>query len=476
MLIRQTLQYAPAQIIGPLAQFAGVVIWTHMLGPSEYGFVLLILAIQELGYLLGLCWWSTYTLRYFAGIKDRRAYQASENAVMVTGALAQVPIVLAGLAWTGHLADWPLLATTLPYALSRSALSHVSERARAAGDIRAYTVAQTMGPLLGLPLGLLALRFMAPALAVTGGFALVQLAILPFLLARLGFFVRPAFRFEPAQMRAALVYGGPLLAAGGFNWLSINAIRFVVEHSQGAVALGLVSVGWNLGQRLMTLIATLVTAAAFPLAVKSFEQDGRQAGLSQLSNNAILLLGLLVPAALGAAAIAAPMTMVLVGPEFRADTLAILPLAALAAALRNVRVHFADQTFLLCEHPNFVLVLDVLEAVLTLVCCAIGLQYGGLVGACLGCFCAYLAISIYSFGVAVLRYRLVLPIAALLRFLVAGLVMAAAIHLPLFPPNWIGLGLRIGIGLLVYTAASLVLWLPVLPRPMLKWSLGASAD
>ena len=213
MLIRQTLQYAPAQIIGPLAQFIGVVIWTHLLGPSEYGFVLLILAIQELGYLVGLFWWSSYTLRYFSGVADRAAFQACENTVMLLAALAQVPVVLAGLAWTGHLSDLPLVASTLLYVVSRSALTHVSERARAAGDIGTYTASQTLGPLLGLPLGLLALRFMPAAVAVTGGFALVQFAILPLLLARLGCFVRPVLRLRPRPPA-----GGPALwrpAAGG---------------------------------------------------------------------------------------------------------------------------------------------------------------------------------------------------------------------------------------------------------------------
>ncbi len=468
MLIRQTLQYAPAQIIGPLAQFVGVVIWTHLLGPSEYGFVLLILAIQELGYLLGLFWWSSYTLRYFAGVADRAAFQACENSVMLLAALAQVPVVLAGLAWTGHLSDLPLVGSTLLYVVSRSALTHLSERARAAGDIRTYTAAQTLGPLLGLPLGLLALRFMPAAVAVTGGFALVQFAILPFLLARLGCFGRPLLRLDPSHLRAALLYGGPLLAAGGFNWFSMNAIRFVVEHNEGAVALGLVSVGWNLGQRLMTLIATLVTAAAFPLAVKSFEQEGRGAGLLQLSRNAILLLGLLVPAALGVAAIATPMTNLLVGPEFRAATLAILPLTAFAAALRNVRVHFADQVFLLSKHTNFVLLINAVEAVATLVFCAAGLEWGGLPGACLGCLLAYAMIAAYSFAVAVLRYRLMVPVGATLRFLVASLIMAAAIRLQVFPPAWLGLALRIALGLLTYAALSFALWRPVLPRPMPK--------
>ena len=113
--------------------------------------------------------------------------------------------------------------------------------------------------------------------------------------------------------------------------------------------------------------------------------------------------------------------------------------------------------------------INAVEAVATLVFCAVGLEWGGLPGACLGCLLAYAMIAAYSFAVAVLRYRLMVPVGATCRFLVASLIMAAAIRLQVFPPAWLGLALRIALGLLTYSALSFVLWRPVLPRPMPRW-------
>ena len=47
MLIRQTLLYLPAQLLGPLAQLAAIVLWTHWLDPNEFGLFTLAMAMQE---------------------------------------------------------------------------------------------------------------------------------------------------------------------------------------------------------------------------------------------------------------------------------------------------------------------------------------------------------------------------------------------------------------------------------------------
>ena len=44
MLLKQTLLYLPAQIVGPAFQFMAVIVWTYWLTPEAYGVVALLLA------------------------------------------------------------------------------------------------------------------------------------------------------------------------------------------------------------------------------------------------------------------------------------------------------------------------------------------------------------------------------------------------------------------------------------------------
>ena len=64
MLIRQTILYLPAQLLGPLFQFIAAVVWTHWLVPDAYGVLAFVIAAQELAFALCLSWWSHYTMRY----------------------------------------------------------------------------------------------------------------------------------------------------------------------------------------------------------------------------------------------------------------------------------------------------------------------------------------------------------------------------------------------------------------------------
>ena len=63
MLIRQTIAYLPAQLIGPLSQFAMAIVLTHWLGAAEYGLTMLIFASQELTFRVSLAWWTSYMMR-----------------------------------------------------------------------------------------------------------------------------------------------------------------------------------------------------------------------------------------------------------------------------------------------------------------------------------------------------------------------------------------------------------------------------
>lgn len=468
MLLRQTFAYLPAQLVGPLAQFVAVLAWTHWLAPADYGLISLILAVQELAFLVGMSWWTHYTVRYLPALADPEPYRRAEGAVMALCGLCQIPVMGLALGLTGHLDEPALVAATLAFAVSRSLNSHLGERARSLGDVVTYTIVQLTGPILGFGLGLALMAVALGTTAVVAGFAVVQVAILPLLAGRLRLLNRILLPVDGAILRAAFGYGGPLLIAGGLGWLSVNGIRLVVEHGEGLVALGLLSVGWNLGQRLIAVVATLVTAAAFPLAVRQAAQGGTQAGIDQIGRTAILLFGLLVPSAIGIAAITDPLIRAVVGAEFQDATRLILPLAAAAATIRNLRMHLADQVFLIAEHPRSLLALNAAEAVLTMLLCVIGLLAGGLPGACLGVLAGTTFCAVAGFAIASLRYGLRLPLRDIAALTAASVAMGLLVRLDVYPAeNW-GLAVQVAAGAAIYLLlAGLVM------RPMIATILAS---
>ena len=460
MLIRQTMLYLPAQLLGPLAQFVAAIVWTHLLSLGDYGHLMIVLSAQELVSLLCLSWWTHYTMRYIGTMKDgeaRSRFQASENAVLLATGCAQIVVISILVFAFVDGASAGFLALSIAYTVSRCLVTHISERARADGNIADYSIAQIAGPLGGTLLGLvLMLTLDASPIEALAGYAIAQIASLAVIWHRLKLGFRIALP-NLTLFEAAMRYGLPLLVAGAFGWASMNGIRLVVEYAQGAAAVGLISVGWGLGQRAIAVVAMLVTAASYPLALKHMNAGSRTRSLEQVSLNGALIIGVLAPATIGVLMVGEAALNLMVAEPFRAMSAIILPIAVAAASLRNSRVHFLDQVYLLIEKPSALLQVNVVEAVATMGFCALGLVLGGLPGAALGCVPGALIGWIYGYGLT-RKYGLRLPWAHFLKIALATSFMALVLYLMPQGAGVVGLLIRISCGALSYCIAISLLY------------------
>lgn len=459
-MLRQTLLYLPAQLLGPLAMFVATVAWTHLLDAATYGVVAYVLAAQELVYMLTIAWWSLYVLRFRAGMDDdrRQRLAVADNAVVVGAAVVQAVIAAPLLAMLDTTVTVGLFLAATSMFVTRSLLTHYSEIARSEEAILTYTVAQLAGPLAGTLASFLVIALLeASATAALAGIALVQAVGLAVVAWRLGVAARLALP-DRDVLGGAIAYGLPMLATGGFSWVATNGIRLAIDEIAGGAALGLFSVGWGLGQRVATVAAMLLTAAAFPLAVRLFESGDREGALKRLADNGSLLFALLAPTTAGVALVARPLAELMIAEPFRAATVAILPLAVLAGGLRNQRSHFADQAFLLHAATARLIPLTLIEGVGCVAGTVIGLGLGGdglggLVAATLGCTIGTALGAAATFLVAIRDHGLRPQWGAWGRILIATAVMAAGLAPIPWPGGVLGLSLEITVGAGLYAAA-----------------------
>ena len=463
-LFRNTLLYLPAQVLGPFVQFAVVVAWTHLLDPAAFGVVTFVIAAQELTALFGIVWWSLYVLRFrqrYEGADEER-FRAMDVRMVLYGSLTQVAVAPFCLLAVGLVADRMTTLAAAAYLVTRLLVVHYSEWARSQHRIAAYTVAQFSGPILGSGLSVLALFVFGKTPAVVLlTMALGQAIGAAAVMASLG--VRPRLgRFDRQIFAEAMRYGGPpLIMSGLFAWSAINGVRVLVQVGAGAVGLGLLSAGWGLGQRVANFIAMLCTAAAFPLAVDRIEAGDRKGALEQVALNGTLMLALLAPATVGVAEMAAPLVNLLIAQDYRSITVFVLPVAAAAGAIRTYKTHTADQAGLLLERTRALTVSNFADAVLTLLCAAIGLHYGGIEGAAAGCLVGTVLAALGAMVYAVRWLELPLHFAASLRICAAVGAMLAALLLTPEPQSGLAIALNILLGVVVYGACLLALFPPL---------------
>jgi O-antigen/teichoic acid export membrane protein len=466
-LFRQTVLYLPAQVVGPFSQMAAAFIWTHWMTPEALGAYAIIIAVQELTYLLVLSWWSSYVQRFVTthdGADESLRLDQMEASIQLFAGLAQTVIVVAALAVAfDYMISSELVIATIAFTLTRNLTTHFAWRARARFETIAFTLLQAMGPTLGLGFGLVAVSMIAatPAMLLWS-YAAAQVLGLVISLPLMRFDIR-APQIDWRLFERAWAYGAPLLVAAVLAWVSVQGIRFIVEYEQGAAAVGLVTVGWWLGLRLTAFSALLVTGASFNVVVERVRETGDESALPQFATNGALLLAILAPSVIGAFLLNKEIVLALVAAPYREITTAILPLSILAGALHAFRDHGTDQPFLVFARTKLAALSTGLEAVLTVVMCWAGLRLDGVYGAVAGCAVAAAIAMVFSFALARTLFGYYLRWADVARVAIATAVMALAQSVMPEASSLTRLVIEIGACAAVYFAAIGVLY-PALSR------------
>jgi O-antigen/teichoic acid export membrane protein len=456
-LFRQTILYLPAQVVGPFSQMAAAFIWTHWMTPDALGAYAIIIAVQELTYLLVLSWWSSYVQRFVTthdGADESERLDQMEASIQLLAGLAQTVLVVAALAIAfNYMVSADLVIATIVFTLTRNLTTHFAWRARARFETIAFTLLQAVGPTLGLVFGLFAVSLIAatPAMLLWS-YALAQVLGLIMSLPLMRFEIRSP-QVDWRLFERAWGYGAPLLLAAVLAWVSVQGIRFIVEYEQGAAAVGLVTVGWWLGLRLTAFSALLVTGASFNVAVEQVREAGDEGALPQFATNGALLLAILVPSVIGAFLLNKFIVLALVAEPYREITTAILPLSILAGALHAFRDHGSDQPFLVFARTKLAALSTGLEAVLTVVMCWAGLRLDGVYGAVAGCAIAAAIAMVFSFALARTLFGYYLRWSDLGRIAIATVIMTLAQSLMPDASSLTRLVLEISICAGVYFAA-----------------------
>ena len=462
MLLRHTLLYLPAQIVGPLFQLIAMIVWTHVVDEHTLGVITLVTATHELLQIAFLTWWSQYALRYFGRYQNQgevSRFYRTENAVLLVSVLLQsiIAVVILLLVIAPD-ADTGLLVASVGYVITRTLNLYIGERARVHHHIWVYSIQQIVGPSAGFFVGLILIKLIGPSAEwPLAGFALAQFVAAIIVLPKLGY-GRSFWPFDREIVNQALHYGIPIVIGGALGWVGLNASRFIVNDMLGVAAAGLFAVGYGLGQRAAAVAAMLVTAAAFPLAVKSMEQSGSKVAMRQLADNSALLIAVLAPSIIGIYMLRDEIIHLLIAVPFQRVTLAVLPLSALAGSIRNLRAHFVDQAFLLHGRTRLMIVVAAIDAAATVLLSLIFIRHWGLVGAAGATVLAAIAAAIVSFTIGFTKFGLTLPLNHLIPVALATAAMAALLwNLP-EATSLIVLAGHIAAGATAYVAVLVVLY------------------
>jgi O-antigen/teichoic acid export membrane protein len=371
--------------------------------------------------------------------------------------LGALPFVVAGvLLWPMkpdlRLAAVAGLASLLPRTLAKLA----QERRRAAGEVRgsaALDIGQTLGGfLLGAGLAWAGLGGSAPLLGAGLAAALCVALVL-----RKEWGLAAGGRFEAERAQRYAAYGGPVALSLILALVLSTTDRFLIAGFLDEASVGAYHAGYSLASRTLDVAFIWLGAAGGPALIMALERGGPQALKTAAREQAAFMVLLTLPAAAGLALVAQPLAGLLVGPALREGAAQVTPWVAASAFLSGVTTYYFAQAFTLSRRTRLLLAAMAVPAVANVVLNLVLIPRMGLTGA--------MAATVISYGIGLAAslalgrgpHALPIPWRALAEAAFATAAMALAVsRLPALG-GVLELGLKAGVGALVYGVVALAL-------------------
>lgn len=457
---RNAAIYGGALLLPRLAAFVALIVFSRLLPPAEYGYFALFVISAELMDTVLLSWIRIAVLRLYpeherAGklpVLRRTCLTMTTLAMGVSVPIAALLTLLAAPdRWLGFFAV--LISMMFASGVVRLRLAELQAQQNASRYLMIEVGRATLS--LAASLALVELtepNFQALSAGFVGANVVVALICLLSYASDL-----PRLMLDRAVVRSVLSYAGPIVPLAAVQALIPLTERYVIQFVAGPAAVGVYAAVQILVQQPISMLASAVALAAFPIIIRSAETDGNGGAQARLRETGSYLLALGLPAVAGIIALRSEIVSVVLGEEFRQGAVTIVPWVAVTAILVNLKYHYFDAAFHVTRRLLIQLVTMLPATLLTAPLIYVFLKIWGLPGAAAGACLAFAASLAASWLVG--RRLLAIPHAfgEIGRIMLAVGFMLAALW-PFQPAEGIfGLVIEIAAGGAAYVCAALAL-------------------
>ncbi len=396
MLLRHSIYYLLARGIPGLVNVAALALFTRLLAPDEFGRYALVIIGVGLANVVVFQWLRLVLARFLqASRDDLERFLAGILSLFLT-----LSVVVTG---TGFLLGvlWPdpvwqkllmlsvlLLVTEAWFELNLSI---------AQAEVKPVQYGKLLGSkaLLSLVVGgVLAWFGLGTAAPIMG---LLFAYIASFMLFALAAWHGSSPRWPQSDvLRAQLRYGLPLIVTFALSWVVSGSDRLMIAWFLDETAVGMYAAGYDLVFQSLILLLSIINTAAYPLAVNAMEHGGKDEACKQLEQNGQLIIAAALAGGMGLIVLGPHLVAIMIGEEFRAASLAILPWVAVAAVVAGVKTYHFDLAFQLGYASHWLVLTSGVAAVSNVALNVMLIPSFGIVGAAWASLAAFSIAAITS--------------------------------------------------------------------------------
>lgn len=457
MLARHILGYIPSLVVPAIASFAAIYCFTRLMSTEEYGYYALVLSTMTLLNAVFFYWLQVSIPR----LMPQATREGKPDALKMTSYAAygfmSFLLVMGSLVLIGFIpnANMQYVAwLAVPLALARAALNMNQAFHRSALNIKRYNLLECGQSILGLGIGLFMVYFwhlgvMGAIIGMVAGMVIMLVVDIGVLLK-----LRPS-RFDREILRDFIQFGWPLVMSFALGFIISSSDRYLIEHFRDAGEVGIYAAGYSLMDRIATIVFMIVATASFPLTVHKLEQEGEESARQQTYNNGVALLVLALPACAGLVLTTEQLAAVLIGEEFRAGAIQVMPWVAASALFNGMSLHYFDHAFHLAKKPLLLTLTQGPVAAFNITANLILIPKYGYMGAAYSTAASYLLQMTMSVLVGRRVFKISFPFKPAVQIALSVALMAAALEAFSFPADMIGLVLMVMLGGAVYATGIL---------------------
>jgi len=454
MLIRHTLIYTLARGASGAVNLLALALFTRLLSPGEYGQYALVLACVGVVNAVLFQWLNMGARRFLAAYSTRRdsflatigrAYLQLAAFALVLALTAVIVVADPGL--RGLIVLGAILACSQSWLDLNLELSLASLRpmrygtlqfirafvAAACGAVLAYEGLGARGVIIGAVIG-----YVTPGL---------WLAASDWRIASLR-------GRDSTLVRGLLGYGLPLTATYALAFVVTSSDRLLLGWLKGSAAVGPYAAAYDTTSQALIVLMMMVNLSAFPLAVRALEEHGVEIATKQLTQHAVLLVAIALPATVGLAILAPNIAATVFGSSFQAPAAELMPWLAAGALFAGVKAFYFDLSFQLGRVTTKQVWVSASAAALNVALNVWWIPHLGALGAAWASLVAFLVGCTLSAVLGRRVFRMPLPVAEWARIAAACAVMALALWPFTSYRGRAALALQIGGGVVAYAISA----------------------
>lgn len=337
-LIKDIVKYLPTSIIPALIGLVTIPIITRLFLPADYGNYVLVTMTVSIMYTFSIGWLDSAIIRFFPFHDSDEITETFCRTVIISAAASILIMstlfgcILFLLKSYIHPELYSLMRLGILVFIVTAFFTVFIDFFRARRQVNIYTFFSIWKSVMALVLGLIFIVGLNYGIdGLLWGTVIAIGACLPFL----GKMAFGKIRLQMSKnlslplITAMAAYGFPLLTECLADWILALSDRYILGLFCGAREVGLYAASYDLSNKCIFLIISLLMMAAGPIVIQLWEKEGENAAKDFMKNFSRYYFMFCLPATVGLSVLAKYVIHILVGLDYQ-EAYKIVPFIAFA--------------------------------------------------------------------------------------------------------------------------------------------------